>query len=131
LLDTLVRWTDLRAHYSDFGVLSRSDLISLGWNQNWFSLYMACGSERWLNVLFFMQAVFAVALLVGWRTRAMTVLSWLFLVSIHSRNPMVLNGGYLSESDPLLDDVPTLGASLVLGCQEAQGRPLGLDAGDF
>jgi len=93
LLDTLVRWTDLRAHYSDFGVLSRSDLISLGWNQNWFSLYMACGSERWLNVLFFMQAVFAVALLVGWRTRAMTVLSWLFLVSIHSRNPMVLNGG--------------------------------------
>jgi HTTM domain len=91
--DTVVRWTDLQAHYSDSGVLSRADLINLAWNPNWFSIHMASGGERWLHLLFALQTFFALALLVGWRTRLMTFLSWLFLISLHSRNPVVLNGG--------------------------------------
>lgn len=91
--DTVVRWTDIRAHYSDFGVLPRDQLLALGWNENWFSLHMASGSLRWLHLLFLLQVVCALALLVGWQTRWNTFLSWLLLISVHSRNPMVLNGG--------------------------------------
>ena len=92
-LDTLNRWTDLRAHYSDFGILPRAQVLELGWHQYWFSLHMAVGHVRWLHLLFALQFLFAVALLLGWRTRLMTFLSWLFLISLHARNPMVLNGG--------------------------------------
>lgn len=91
--DTVVRWTDLRAHYSDFGVLPREALLKLAWNENWFSLHMASGSLVWLHGLFLLQTLCAVALFVGWRTRLMTALSWLLLISIHSRNPVLLNGG--------------------------------------
>lgn len=93
LCDILVRWTDLRAHYSDLGVLPRSQLLSLAWNEFWFSLHMASGHTKWLNLLFLLQAVCAVAVLVGWRTRFNTFLSWVFLISLHSRNPLVINGG--------------------------------------
>jgi hypothetical protein len=91
--DTVVRWTDLRAHYSDFGVLPRQKLLETAWNEHWFSLHMATGSLGWLHLLFFLQALFALALLVGWQTRLMTFLSWLFLISVQARNPLVLNGG--------------------------------------
>lgn len=92
-LDTLTRWTDLQAHYSDLGILTRSQLLELGWHRYWFSLHMAVGHVRWLHLLFALQLLCAVALLVGWRTRLVTFLSWLFLISIHARNPMILNGG--------------------------------------
>lgn len=92
-LDALSRRSDLWAHYSDFGVLPRKDLIELAWQQNWFSLHMASGSAGWLNLLFLIQALAAVALMVGWNTRLATFLSWLLLISVHSRNPIVLNGG--------------------------------------
>lgn len=93
LCDTVVRWTDLEAHYSDFGVLPRSELLALAWNKYWFSVHMASGNLKWLALLFALQTACAVALMVGWRTRVVTFLSWLLLISVHSRNPIVLNGG--------------------------------------
>lgn len=92
-LDVLVRMTDLRAHYSDFGVLGRHQLLQLGWNENWFSLHLASGSLKWTVFLFLTQLLCALALIVGWRTRWVTALSWILLISLHARNPMVLNGG--------------------------------------
>ena len=93
LLDTVVRSTDIVAFYSDFGSLSRTALLELGWNQQWFSLYMGTGIKSGVAALMLLQGVCAVGLILGWRTRVMTFFSWLFLISIHSRNPMVLNGG--------------------------------------
>lgn len=93
LCDTLVRWSDLKAHYSDVGVLPRNQLLSLSWNEFWFSIHMASGHTKWLTFLFLLQALCAVAVMVGWRTRVNTFLSWVFLISLHSRNPMVINGG--------------------------------------
>lgn len=93
LLDTAVRFTDITAMYTDFGSLSRTALMELGWNQYWFSIYMGTGNRYGIAVLMVLQLALAVGLLVGWRTRVMTFGSWLFLISLHSRNPMVLNGG--------------------------------------
>jgi hypothetical protein len=92
-LDTAVRSTDITAFYTDFGSLSRPALLELGWNQYWFSIHMATGHRNGIAVLLLIQALCAVGLLLGWRTRSMTFWSWLFLISIHSRNPMILNGG--------------------------------------
>ena len=46
-----------------------------------------------MGLLFALNAVFVCLLLVGWNTRIMAVLCWLFLISIQSRNPLVLQGG--------------------------------------
>jgi hypothetical protein len=92
-LDTLVRWTDLVPFYSDYGALPRRSLLDLGWNEHWFSLHMASGNLLWTNFLFLVQAAAALALLLGWHTRLATLISWILMISIHARNPMVLNGG--------------------------------------
>ncbi len=92
-LDTAVRSTDIVAMYTDFGSLSRMALLELGWNPYWFSVHMGTGHRTGIAILMLIQAAFATGLLLGWRTRVMTFWSWIFLISIHSRNPMVLNGG--------------------------------------
>jgi hypothetical protein len=92
-LDTFVRFGDITAMYTDFGSLSRTALLELAWNPNWFSIYMGTGHSTGVAILMIIQMALAVGLLLGWRTRVMTFWSWLFLISLHSRNPMVLNGG--------------------------------------
>lgn len=91
--DTAIRMTDIPAMYTDWGSLSRASLLELGWNPYWFSLHMGTGVANGIAVLMTLQLLCAVGLLLGWRTRQMTFWSWLFLISVHSRNPMVLNGG--------------------------------------
>jgi hypothetical protein len=92
-LDTAVRATDINAMYTDFGSLSRTALLELGWSPYWFSVHMGTGHSNGIACLMLIQLLLAVGLFLGWRTRVMTFWSWLFLISIHSRNPMVLNGG--------------------------------------
>ena len=92
-LDTLNRWPDLIPFYSDYGVLPRQALLELSWNEHYFSLHMASGSLQWTNFLFLVQALAALALLLGWHTRIATLVSWILMISLHARNPMVLNGG--------------------------------------
>ncbi|MGE0496169.1 MAG: HTTM domain-containing protein [Vulcanimicrobiota bacterium] len=93
LIDLATRARDLSAHYSDDGVLPRTAMIELSGNVHWVSVHMMGGSAYFEAFLFLLNAFFALALLVGWRTRWATFLCWFFLISLHSRNPMVLNGG--------------------------------------
>jgi predicted DCC family thiol-disulfide oxidoreductase YuxK len=92
IADLLSRSRDLTAHYTDRGVLPRADLIGLfgGWRP---SLHLIGGSALVELLLFVTAGVIALALLVGYRTRLATFLSWIFLMSLHSRNPLILQGG--------------------------------------
>jgi hypothetical protein len=92
-LDTLVRWSDVVPFYSEYGALPRRYLLEYGANEHWFSLHMMSGSLAWTNFLFLVQALATLALMVGWHTRWATLITWLLLISLHGRNPMVLNGG--------------------------------------
>jgi hypothetical protein len=83
----------LRSHYTDFGVLPRGALIDNFNNVNFFSLYFMSGEAWFQFLLFFIAGVFALGMLVGYHTRMMTIISWFFLVSLHNRNPLVLQGG--------------------------------------
>ncbi len=92
LLDLAIRSTDLSAWLSDGGVLPRHVLLddASPWR---FSFHLANGSTLWAAFLSGTAAIFAVMLLIGWRTRLATVVSFLLLMSLHNRNPMVLQGG--------------------------------------
>jgi hypothetical protein len=83
------RW--LTAFYTDYGVLPRRALFSD--YSAIYSVYAFAGEPWAVALLFAVAGAFALALLVGYRTRFVTAVSWLLLLSLHSRNPMVLNGG--------------------------------------
>jgi predicted DCC family thiol-disulfide oxidoreductase YuxK len=91
ITDLVCRAHDLTAHYTDRGVLPRPDLISVfGWRP---SLHLMGGSALFEGILFVIAGLIAIALLVGYRTRIVTVLCWIFLMSLQLRNPWVLQGG--------------------------------------
>lgn len=94
LADLGLRARDLAAHYSDAGVLPRQELLAMARERVVpFSLHLASGSVAYQAVLFVLAAVAALALLVGYRSRSAAFVSWLFLLSLHSRNPVILSGG--------------------------------------
>lgn len=93
ILDCLIRWWDSSLHYSDLGVLPRIVLLEMGWQANFLSLHMIGGQPWFVHLLFVLQTGLALSLFLGYRTRWATFLSWILLISIHNRNPWLLNGG--------------------------------------
>jgi hypothetical protein len=93
LLDLALRARDLRAFYTDAGVLPRSVLAAEYPTFARLSLHAVSG-EPWVQALLFgLAGALAVALLVGYRTRLATAGSLVLLVSLHLRNPLLLNAG--------------------------------------
>lgn len=89
LWDIYSRMLDLRAHYTDEGVLPRYLL-----NQEIpVSIHIFLGSGWFQLVLSGIAAVFALMLLVGWKTKLATVVCWFFLLSLQARNMMVYHNG--------------------------------------
>ncbi|TGD78735.1 hypothetical protein [Hymenobacter wooponensis] len=93
LLDLGIRSTDLEAFYSNMGVLPLSVLYERSWNPYVFSLHTSSGLWQVQAVLFLLAAVAAIALFLGYKTRLVTFISWLLLVSLQNRNPLILQGG--------------------------------------
>lgn len=91
--DLLTRLQDLKAHYSDEGILPRSVLIDMFLDPWSFSLNLISGQWQIQLILFILQIIFAMALLVGYHTRLATIVSWFLLFSLHLRNTMILQGG--------------------------------------
>ena len=110
LADLALRSRDLVAFYTDAGVLPRSALREQFPGFARLTLHAVSGAAWIQAVLFLVAAVFALALLVGYRTRLATVVSFLLLVSLHARNPLVLNAG-----DSLFRRLLLWGAFLPLG----------------
>lgn len=93
IFDSLSRWLDATAHYSDLGLLPRSILLQMGWNPYFLSVHMMSGQPGFIHFLFLVQVGAAVCLCLGNRTRVATFVSWLLLISVQNRNPWILNGG--------------------------------------
>ena len=89
--DLLSRLLEFRLHYTDQGILPRELAHRLGMDfQGFPSIYLAAADPLWV---FLAHAAVAVALALGYRTRAMTVLAWYFQHSLRVRNLLVTNGG--------------------------------------
>ena len=91
LLNVLSRAQDLAAHYTDFGVLPRPVQMGLLADGSW-SLHLFNGTATAQAVLFLLATLAAVGLILGWRTRLMTVISWVLLLSVQNRNTYILSG---------------------------------------
>lgn len=108
--DLLLRVGDLRAFYTDSGVLPRAVNAALYPTLSELSLHGLSG-ELWVQALLFVVAgVFAALLTVGYRTRLSATVSWILLASLQLRNYLVLNGG-----DTVLLVVLFVGLFLPLG----------------
>jgi len=93
LYDLGSRALDLRAHYTDVGILTRERLVG-GWGQKLFySLHTFGGDTVSQTALFSVAAVFAAMFFVGYRTRLAAFLSWVLVCSLQGRNYIVLQGG--------------------------------------
>ena len=93
LADLLLRSRDLVAFYTDAGVLPQSLLYAQYPTVGRLSLHALSEAAWYQAALFVLAGICAVCLLVGYRTRVAVLCSWLLLVSLHARNPLVLNGG--------------------------------------
>ncbi|WP_232701627.1 HTTM domain-containing protein [Halobacterium wangiae] len=93
LADLALRSRSLVAFYTDAGVMPRQLLFERYPEVSQFSVHALSGAAWVQGALFVLAAVVALAMLVGYRTTLATAVTGLLLVSLHYRNPMVLNGG--------------------------------------
>ncbi len=93
LADQFLRMWDLRAFYTDIGILPRATLLGSDLADFWISLHLTVGS--WFGELCLLLATAAggIALLIGWHTRWATLACWVLLNSLHARNPFVNDRG--------------------------------------
>lgn len=93
VVDLATRSADLRAHYTDFGVLPRAALFEQYSMFGRLSLHNLAGHPWFEALLIGVHMLFGALLVLGYRTRLMTGLCWLLLVSLQNRNPLVGNSG--------------------------------------
>jgi hypothetical protein len=92
--DLVQRSFDLRAHYTDAGVLPRAVLHSLYLSQRpYFSIHTLNGSAVYEAILFCIAGICALAMIAGYRTRWATIACWFLTCSLQARNPTILHGG--------------------------------------
>ena len=93
IVDLVGRAFDLTAFYTDMGVLPRAQLVAPVWVDGMFSFHTWGGGSVYEGFLFLLAFLLALLVVLGWRTRWVIFLSWIFLVSLHNRNVIILNGG--------------------------------------
>jgi hypothetical protein len=93
LVDLVHRAPHIELFYTDAGVFPRDILASTYPTYSDLTLHGLSGSLWFQQVMFLLAGLFAVAMVLGYRTRLVTFVSLLLLFSLHGRNPLVLNGG--------------------------------------
>lgn len=92
-IDLLIRFSDLEAHYTNNGLWPLNLIYNFGWNPGFWSLHALNGGVNYILILFVLHFIFALFLLIGYKTRLFSVLVWLFTISLHNRNLFVLQAG--------------------------------------
>jgi hypothetical protein len=93
LIDLSIRVSDLEAFYSNTGVLPLTLLFEKLWNPYYLSIHTMSGLWQVQLVLFIISFFCAFMLLIGYRTTLFTCLCWFFMLSLHNRNNLILQGG--------------------------------------
>ena len=99
LLNLWLAASDVTAFFTDEGMLPRADRLQLNLDENYtvppymVSVHMLSGSKWFQLTLFGIASLFAVCVLVGYRTQWSLFASWLLLVGMQARNPLILQGG--------------------------------------
>jgi len=91
--DVLTRFPDTHHHYSDGGMFPREFILRSFTNYYWITLHMLSGAELVIQFLFILEIIFAFCLLIGYRTKMMNILCWLFVCSVQNRNYVLGHSG--------------------------------------
>ncbi len=91
-VDLIARARDLTAHYTDLGIMPCSVAIMDNPIASVWSAHLWGGSFAYQAVLFSIAGALAVCLLLGYRTRVVTIVSWYLLISLHTRNHAITFG---------------------------------------
>ena len=86
------RSTVIGTFYTDQGLFPRALAVSLSRPWDW-SIYFLTGTFACTVILFMIAAFSALLLLVGYRTWLATLVSYIFIVSLQTRNTVIPNGG--------------------------------------
>ena len=93
LTDLVLRSQYIEEFFSGAGVMPIRALRALYPLNYRNSLHAISGEYSFEILLFILAVVFAFFLLIGLFTRVATILSWVLLVSLNLRNPLILQGG--------------------------------------
>ncbi|GIV29909.1 MAG: hypothetical protein KatS3mg028_0975 [Bacteroidia bacterium] len=94
IADLFYRYQNLEAHYTHEGVLPVSVIKAYyPFYQYYFSLHNLCDTIAAQKILFLIHFIFAFCLLLGWKTQTFTIINFILLLSLHHRNPLILQGG--------------------------------------
>lgn len=93
LADLVHRAGHLGTFYTDAGMYPRAAYEATYLKYTGLSVHALSGPAWFQGLLFTVAGAFAVALVLGYRTRLVGLVSFLLLFSLHARNPTVLNGG--------------------------------------
>lgn len=94
LADLLLRSRDLVAHYTDGGVTTGAFLIENYGSATYLSLYYWAGfSPALTTALFVIHGLFALGLIVGFRSRWMALACWFLGASLLKRSPGLYTAG--------------------------------------
>ena len=86
------RMKGLEEHYTRDGLVPGPVLESLAAHPV-YSLHLLADTVTFQATLFAIALLAAFMLLIGWRTRLATVMSFVLILSLHSRNPLLLHHG--------------------------------------
>lgn len=123
--DLLARLVDLKAHYTDMGILPRQlalEAVNYPWE---ISLHMMSGQWQVQAVIFAVHILAAFCLILGVHTRKAIFVTWLLTLSLHYRNTLLLHGG-----DSVIKLLLFWGQFLPLGARYSIDRALATGAGD-
>ena len=90
LADLFTRIGDLTAHYTDAGVLPRAVLNDGILKTGYWSIHALSGQPFAQGILFLLAVLSAIAMLLGYHSRIATIASWILLISLHNRNPLLI-----------------------------------------
>ncbi len=93
IADLVIRFGDIKAHYSDYGVLPRTALINEFLKPWYWSIHLISGEPFVQYLLFGFALLFALLLLIGYRTTLASIACWAMIVSLHNRNPGLIFAG--------------------------------------
>ena len=92
LVDLLHRAQHIRLFYTDEGAYPVAAYEATYSQYTGYSIHALSGDPWFQQLLFLVAGLFALAFLVGYRTRLVGLVSLVLLFSLHARNPAVLNG---------------------------------------
>jgi predicted DCC family thiol-disulfide oxidoreductase YuxK len=93
IADSIIRFGDIEAHYSDYGVLPRTALIEQFIQPWYWSIHLLSGEPFVQALLFGCALFFGFLLLIGYRTRLAAIACWAMIISLHNRNPALIFAG--------------------------------------